>query len=71
MSDKRTTPILDGKYEVVGIKPGPIGTPLGEVNLARISEKTAEELVKRGIRYIRKASTSPVEKAKPEKADKK
>ncbi|AWW31847.1 hypothetical protein DN752_17865 [Echinicola strongylocentroti] len=68
MSDLKTTPILDGKYEVVGVKPGPIGTKLGVINLAKINEKTAERLINLGTSYLRKVA-APTDK--PAKTDKK
>jgi hypothetical protein len=62
---KKTTPILDGAYEVVGIVPGPIGSgAFGIVDLSKIPAKKAEQLVKSGCPYLRK-----VEK-KTTKADK-
>src|SRR5690606_13363916 len=55
MAKKKVTPILDGKFEVVGVKPGKIGTPIGTVDLSRIDEDSAERLVKMKSSYIRKA----------------
>lgn len=56
---KKTTPILDGAYEVIGIKPGPVGYKRGTVNLEHISEKEAENLVKQGFPYLRKGASTP------------
>lgn len=56
MGKLKTTPILNGAYEVVGIVPGPIGTPIGMVDLSRIPEPTAERLVALGIPYLKKAA---------------
>lgn len=54
----KVTKILDGKYEVLGVKPGPIGTFMGIVDLSKIDESTAERLVARGSSYLRKARPS-------------
>ncbi|MBD3627609.1 hypothetical protein [Cyclobacterium sp.] len=54
----KVTKILDGKYEVLGVKPGPIGTFMGIVDLSKIDEATAERLVARGSSYLRKAKPS-------------
>lgn len=52
---KKTTPILDGAYEVVGIVPGPIGYKnFGIVDLSKISAAKAEQLVKAGCPYLKK-----------------
>lgn len=51
------TKILDGKYEVVGVKPGKVGTNIGVVDLRHIDEKTAERLVAINMPYIRKVQT--------------
>ena len=69
MGKKKTTPILDGKYEVVGVKPGKIGTPIGTVDLSRIDEDTAERLIKLKSSYIRKAEGKK-DKEEPAKAGK-
>lgn len=67
MSNSKTTPILDGKYEVIGVKPGPVGTKMGVVNLATITEKKAEQLIKVGTSYLRKVETSADKTAKLDK----
>lgn len=62
---KKTTAILDGAYEVVGLVPGPIGyKDFGIVDLSKLTEDKAEKLVKAGCPYLKK-----VEK-KAGKADK-
>jgi hypothetical protein len=61
---KKTTPILNGAYEVIGIVPGPIGTPIGEVDLSRIPVAIAEKLVAMNNPYIRKEEPEVVAKPK-------
>lgn len=51
-----TTKILDGKYEVVGVKPGRISTKTGIVDLSKISESQAEQLIAKGTSYLRKSA---------------
>lgn len=52
---KKSTPILDGAYEVVGIVPGPIGfKDFGIVDLSKINAAKAEKLVNAGCPYLRK-----------------
>tara|TARA_R110002074_G_scaffold98834_1_gene213828 strand:+ start:521 stop:712 length:192 start_codon:yes stop_codon:yes gene_type:complete len=58
----KLTKILNGKYEVIGVKPGPIGTKIGVLDLSMIDENTAEKLVKAGTSYLRKSK--PVTKKK-------
>lgn len=60
----KVTKILDGKYEVLGVKPGPIGTFMGVVDLSKIDEATAERLVARGSSYLRKAAKPSGKKKK-------
>lgn len=60
----KTTPILDGAYEVVGILPGLVGTPIGEVDLNTIPAETAEKLIALKFPYLKKAAP----KAKKAKA---
>lgn len=68
MKDQRkTTSILGGAYEVVGVKPGPIGSRLGTVDLSKINEDMAERLVKAKSSYIRKVPKKQ-EPEKPENA---
>jgi hypothetical protein len=50
----KTTKILNGKYEVVGVLPGPIGTRMGILDLSKIDDKTAEKLISTGTSYLRK-----------------
>jgi hypothetical protein len=55
------TKILDGKFEIVGVKPGPVGTKIGVVDLRKLDEKTAQRLVDIKMPYIRRV-TAPQEK---------
>lgn len=55
MAAKKTTPILDGAYEVVGVVPGPIAfKTFGIIDLSKIKADKAEALVKAGCPYLRK-----------------
>jgi hypothetical protein len=67
MSKLKTTPILDGAYEVVGIVPGLVGSPIGMVDLSKIPVAKAEKLVSIGFPYLRKAAPKP--KRKKEETD--
>jgi len=51
----KVTKILDGKYEVLGVKPGLIGTKMGVLDLSKIDEKMAEKLLEIGTSYLRKS----------------
>ena len=70
MSDKKHTPILGGAYEVVGVKPGLIGYQGGKVDLSKVSEAKAAQLVKDGCPYIVKATPKPASTKEPAKAEK-
>ena len=51
---KKGTPILDGAYEVLHVKPGVIGYGKSFVDLSKLTPAKAEELVKQGCPYLRK-----------------
>lgn len=55
MDNIKSTPILDGAYEVIGIVPGKVGCPLGEVDLSRLTPELAEKLIAIKLPYLRKA----------------
>lgn len=65
----KNTAILDGAYEVIGIKPGPVGYKGGEVDLSRITAAQAEKLVKQEFPYLRKVekAAKKAAEAEPEK----
>ncbi len=64
----KITAILGGKYEVVGVKPGLVATSIGQVDLSKITEDVAEQLVKAKSSYIRRAQTKAPDTAKTDKA---
>jgi hypothetical protein len=54
---------LNGKYEIIGLVPGPIAVySVGEVDLREISLETADLLYSKGVPYLKK-----VEKATDKK----
>lgn len=55
MENIKSTPILDGAYEVIGIVPGKVGCPLGEVDLSRLTPEMAEKLIAIKLPYLRRA----------------
>jgi len=60
---KKGTPILEGAYEVLHVKPGVIGYGKSFVDLSKLTPAKAEELVKAGCPYLRKVE----KKAAPSK----
>lgn len=64
MGKLKTTPILNGAYEVVGIVPGQVGTPLGMLDLSKINAGTADKLIALKVPYLKKAD--PAKKKKDE-----
>ena len=59
MSEKKETPklspVLEGKFEAVGVQPGIVaGKKFGTVDLRTISLEKAEALVKEGFPYLKK-----------------
>lgn len=53
---KKGTPILNGAYEVILVKPGVIGYGKSFVDLSKLTPAKAEELVKQGCPYLRKVA---------------
>jgi hypothetical protein len=62
MRTLKTTPILNDAYEVVGVIPGLVGSPIGLVDLSKITVSKAEQLVDLGFPYLKKASPKPKKK---------
>lgn len=67
----KNTAILEGAYEVIGIKPGPVGYKGGEVDLSRITAAQAEKLVAQKFPYLRKVEASKKAVPAPEDEGKK
>jgi hypothetical protein len=63
----KTTPILDGAYEIVGIVPGLVGTPIGMVDLSKLTIERAERLISIGMPYIRRVPPKPVRRSRAKK----
>ncbi|MFN3802180.1 hypothetical protein [Belliella pelovolcani] len=63
---KKTTPILDGTYEVVGLVPGPCATKFGVVDLSKIKADMAKKLVEANFPYLRKVEKVDDKPAKSE-----
>jgi hypothetical protein len=61
---------LDGKYEVLGVIPGPIACQLGVVDLSKISEATAERLIALRNPYLRKVAPKKPTRKRPSKKEK-
>mgnify|MGYP005753781945 CR=1 FL=1 len=61
----KNTAILDGAYEVIGIKPGPVGYKGGTVDLSKITASQAEKLVAQGFPYLRKVDKKATKAEKP------
>jgi hypothetical protein len=59
MDNIKSTPILDGAYEVIGIVPGKVGCPLGEVDLSRLTPELAEKLIAIKLPYLRRVEAKP------------
>jgi hypothetical protein len=55
MKNTKTTPILNGAYEVIGLVPGLCGSVFGMVDLSRIKADMAEKLIKAGFPYLRRS----------------
>lgn len=51
---EQLTPVLDGAFELVNIKPIKINTGFGDYDLGNLSEKQALFLVEKGFKFIRK-----------------
>lgn len=54
ISPEVVTPILNGEYELVDIKPKKVNTGYGNYDLGNLSQEEAEFLVKKGFNFIRK-----------------
>jgi len=52
MEESKASPHLAGKFKVVGVQPGEVVTRNEVVDLRTISLAKAEELFKRGFRYL-------------------
>jgi hypothetical protein len=64
MKNRKTTPILNGTYEVIGLVPGPCGSKLGMVDLSKLTPAKAQKLVDINFPYLRKAKPKPTRKKK-------
>lgn len=62
----KNTAILEGAYEVIGIKPGPVGYKGGEVDLSRITAAQAEKLIAQKFPYLRKVEKAAKKAAEAE-----
>lgn len=60
----QNTLILNGTYEVIGVVPGVVGCPLGEVDLSRLTPELAEKLIAIKLPYLRKVEAKAVVKVK-------
>ncbi len=47
------TPVLEGAFELVGIKPAKINTGFGNFDLSNLTVKQAEFLVSKNFKFIR------------------
>ena len=50
----KTTTILDGKYKIIGLVPGPIYFQGKKWDLSKITITEANQLVKAGCKYLEK-----------------
>lgn len=48
------TPVLDGAFEIVGVKATKINTGWGNFDLSNLTEEQAEFLVSKNVTFIRK-----------------
>jgi hypothetical protein len=55
----KSTTILDGQFEVIGLVPGPVLCALGKVDLAKITVSQARDLLAINFPYLREVVKKP------------